>query len=156
MFLQLHLCRLTTTVVKCMWVLDFIPLSFHKHSFQALMALLMCVCRCQLCWSILAGVHGCTGLMNMATGGWIAGAEKLPPFLSGFSFLVFFDCQTIQLYYKYSFLFSFICGIISITIMIAVLICQGFYPTIQQQQQQQQSFIRGIFNNVFLILNACK
>lgn len=138
-----------------MWVLEFIPLSFHKCSFQALMALLMCVCRCQFCWSILAGIHGCTGLMNMATGGWIAGAEKLPFFLSAFSFLKLFKwlqnysiVLQIQLFHYF-----FFGNIISVTIIIAALICHGFYLTIQQQQK---SFIRGIFNNVLLILNACK
>lgn len=139
MFLQLHLCRLTTTVVKCMWVLDCIPLSFHKCSSQALMALLMCVCRCQLCWSILAGIHGCTGLMNMVTGGWIAGAAKLLLFLSGFSFLELFNWLQ-----NYSIVlqiqpFFFFCGIISVTIMVAVLICQGFYLNIQQQVQRKVS-----------------
>lgn len=97
------------------------PLELSKCSFQALIASLMCVCRCQLCWSMLAGIHGCTGLMNMATGGWIAGAGKLPFFLLVFSFLELFaelfHCITNTAIFH---------STISITTMTEVLICHGF------------------------------
>lgn len=89
--------------------------------------------------------------MNMATGGWIAGAEQLPFFPSAFSFLELFNCLQ-----NYSIVLQiqlfFFCSIIRITIIIVGLICCGFYLIIQKKK----SFIRGIFNNVFLILNACK